>query len=405
VGTAGTLAANVFSFGRLLRAAGLPVGPGHLLGALEAVEAAGVERREDFKAALRSTLVHRRDQLELFDEAFGLFFRDPFGANQALSMLLPSAHVPEDQSQPSVTQRILDAMRGVRPPPVAPPPQPEEPERVELDATLTWSRDETLQKKDFDAMTADELRRARRIIGRMTLPHLAVPTRRLQAAARGPRLDLRRTLRKSLRGGGADMPLAFARRRERPPPLVVLLDVSGSMDSYSRMFLFFLHTLTSDRDRVYSFAFGTRLTPVTRWLRHRDVDLALRKVGAEVQDWSGGTRIGACLADFNRRWSRRVLSQGAVVLLVTDGLDREAESDLAKQAERLAKSCRRLIWLNPLLRFEGFEPRAAGVQALLPHCHELRSVHSLDSLEDLARALGERPPAAARLRGAGGSAR
>jgi uncharacterized protein len=168
---------------------------------------------------------------------------------------------------------------------------------------------------------------------------------------------------------------------------VVLLDVSGSMDRYSRMFLFFLHTLTSDRDRVYSFAFGTRLTPVTRWLRHRDVDVSLRQVGEEVKDWSGGTRIGACLAEFNRRWSRRVLSQGAVVLLVTDGLDRELDSDLGRQAERLSRSCRRLIWLNPLLRFDGFEPKAAGVLALWPHCDEVRAVHSLESLEALAAAL------------------
>ncbi len=384
----GRLAGNVFAFGRFLRKAGLPIGPGHLVAALEAVEVAGIANREDFKAALRATLVHRRDQLGLFDEAFGLFFRDPFAQNQALQMLLPSSQVPEDSQRDQPTQRILDAMQGLRPPPTAPPPQEEEQERIELDATLTWSRDETFQTKDFDAMTAEEISRARRAISRMTLPHLAIATRRLQAAKRGPKLDLRRTLRQSLRGGGADMPLAFARRRERPPPLVVLLDVSGSMDRYSRMFLFFLHTLTSDRDRVYSFAFGTRLTPLTRWLRHRDVDVSLRQVGEEVKDWSGGTRIGACLAEFNRRWSRRVLSQGAVVLLVTDGLDRELDSDLGRQAERLSRSCRRLIWLNPLLRFDGFEPKAAGVLALLPHCDEVRAVHSLKSLEDLAAALG-----------------
>jgi uncharacterized protein with von Willebrand factor type A (vWA) domain len=376
--------------------------------ALEAVEATGLEHREDVKAALKATLVHRQDQLGLFDEAFELFFRDPFGQNQALSLLLPSSRVPEDASRPHATQRLLDALRGVRPP-SAPPPPAEAPERVEFDAALTWSRDETLQHKDFEAMSTDELRQARRVISRMTLPHLAVPTRRLQAAARGPRLDLRQTLRRSLRGGGATLPLAFARRRERPPPLVVLLDVSGSMDRYARMFLFFLHTLTSDRDRVTSFAFGTRLTPLTRWLRHRDVDVALQRVGTRVGDWSGGTRIGACLGEFNRRWSRRVLGQGAVVLLVTDGLDRELDSDLGRQAERLARSCRRLIWLNPLLRFEGFEPRAAGVAALLPHCHELRAVHSLASLEDLARALGDDGPgraASATLSGwrAGGGA-
>lgn len=383
---AGHLADNLLAFGRVLRAAGLPVGPGDVLLAIRAVDAIGVERRDDVRSALRATLVRRRGELELFHEAFELFFRDPFGSEQALSRLAPTTHLPEDEQPSAGTRRLLEAMSGQRPPP--PPPPPEERDSLELDAAMTWSRDEQLQRKDFEMLTAEELRRARVLIARLRLPHLAVPTRRLQADEGGDRLDLRRTLRRSLRGGGADIPLAFARRRQRPPPLVALLDVSGSMARYSRMLLFFLHTLTSDRDRVHCFTFGTRLTPITRWLRHRDVDWALKKVGEEVQDWSGGTRIGACLETFNARWSRRVLGQGAVVLLVTDGLECEAVEVLARQAARLKRSCRRLVWLNPLLRFEGFEPRAEGVRALLPHVHEHRAVHNLASLEGLCEALG-----------------
>jgi uncharacterized protein with von Willebrand factor type A (vWA) domain len=171
----------------------------------------------------------------------------------------------------------------------------------------------------------------------------------------------------------------------------VLCDISGSMNRYSRMFLHFLHALTNDRDRVHTFVFGTRLTNITRYLRHRDVDVALSGVAQAVADWSGGTRIGTCLKEFNLRWSRRVLGQNAVVLLISDGLDRDLGEDLTEAMERLHKSCRKLIWLNPLLRYEGFEPRAAGVRAMLPNVDAFLPAHNINSLIGLARALSERP--------------
>ena len=209
-------------------------------------------------------------------------------------------------------------------------------------------------------MSAEELAEARREIGRLRLPLMDVPTRRFNPQTRGRRIDLRRTLRRSLRGGGAGIDLARKEPQRRHPPIVVLCDISGSMSRYSRMLLLFMHALTSDRDRVHSFLFGTRLTNVTRYLRARDIDQALERVGEVVRDWAGGTRIGACLGEFNRHWSRRVLGQGAVVLLISDGLDRDAAAGLAAEMERLHKSCRRLIWLNPLLRFEGFAPISTG---------------------------------------------
>jgi uncharacterized protein with von Willebrand factor type A (vWA) domain len=198
---------------------------------------------------------------------------------------------------------------------------------------------------------------------------------------------MRATLRAQLRAGPGIIPLARKAPRVRPPPLVALCDISGSMARYSRMLLHFLHALATARDRVHSFVFGTRLTNISRQLKNRDVDLALDRVAATVEDWEGGTRIGACLHDFNRNWSRRVLGQGAVVLLITDGLDRQHDERLAKEAERLGKSCRRLIWLNPLLRYDGFEPKATGVRAILPHVDEFRATHNLESLEALATAL------------------
>jgi uncharacterized protein with von Willebrand factor type A (vWA) domain len=230
------------------------------------------------------------------------------------------------------------------------------------------------------------------MLARLRLPLPEPPTRRYQPSPSGRRIDLRATLRQSVRAGGHLLALERRKPRRRPPPLVVLCDISGSMGRYSRMLLHFLHAVTNDRDRVHSFLFGTRLTNITRQLRTRDIDLALDRVGQAVQDWSGGTRIGAALHEFNRVWSRRVLGQGAVVLLITDGLDRDAGDGLGHEMERLHQSCRRLVWLNPLLRWDGFAPKSSGIRAMLPHVDEFRPVHNLASLAALASALSAPAP-------------
>jgi uncharacterized protein with von Willebrand factor type A (vWA) domain len=236
-------------------------------------------------------------------------------------------------------------------------------------------------------MSTDELEQAKRLIAGLRLPIPQIRTRRLHPDPRGRLVDLRASLRAALRGNADIIPLRRRAYRRQHPPLVVLCDISGSMSRYSRMFLHFLHAITNDRDRVHSFVFGTRLTNVTRHLRHRDVDMALSAISRAVTDWSGGTRIGSTLKEFNLQWSRRVLGQNAVVILISDGLDRDAGADLTGQMERLHKSCHRLIWLNPLLRFDGFEPRASGVKAMLPHVDAFLPVHNVESLLDLARAL------------------
>lgn len=376
------LGLNVMYFARVLRAAGLPIGTDAVMDALRALAAIDITNREDFRACLRAVLVRRQDQIDLFEQAFRLFFRDPFGADQAMSALLPRAPADEPRA-PEVSPRVADALRPGKD---AKPQEPRE-ELVEVDAFLAHSDQEVLRAKDFEAMTAEDLRRAREIVARMRFFVEPVPIRRTRPAPRGA-VDMRATLRASLRSGGRDLPLCFRRRREAPPPLCVVCDISGSMGRYTEMLLRFMHLLVNQRERVFCFLFGTRLTNVTRALCHRDVDVALQKCGVEASDWSGGTRIGACLDLFNRRWSRRVLGQGAVVLLITDGLDREDAQGLAEAMDRLHKSCRRLIWLNPLLRYAGFEPRAQGIRAMLPHVDELRPVHNLASLEQLAEALG-----------------
>lgn len=258
-----------------------------------------------------------------------------------------------------------------------------------VDVFLSWSDQEALKTRDFEQMSVAEMEIAKKAIERLGLRIARQATRRWRADARGERIDLGRTLRASVRSGHGVVPLERSRRRERTPELVILCDISGSMDRYARMLLHFAHTLTGTRANVHTLLFGTRLTNVTRELRRRDVDYALEGAGRAAQDWSGGTRIGASLEAFNRLWARRLLSRGGIVLLITDGLDREGAEGIAKEAARLRRSCKRLIWLNPLLRYEGFEPKAAGIRALLGHVDDFRPVHDLESLAQLTEALAE----------------
>jgi uncharacterized protein with von Willebrand factor type A (vWA) domain len=381
----GMLANNIVHFARTLRTAGLRVGPGQVLRAIEAVEAAGLKKRDDFYWTLHSVFVNRRDQREIFDQAFHVYWRNPRLLEKMMEMLLPSVGVPVADDKKQLSRRLQDALQPGRG--EAPREEGEEPPEVEVEATFTVSDREVLQHRDFEQMSQSEIDEALRAISRLRLPLPLRRTRRYQAARRGPRVDFRASLRRALRPEGLTE-LRKRQPRKRPPPLVILCDISGSMARYTRMFLHFMHAITNDRDRVYCFTFGTRLSNVSRALRNKDVDIALQKASAQVEDWSGGTRIGQTLHEFNNKWSRRVLGQGAVVLLITDGLDREGAVGLAEEMERLHKSCSRLIWLNPLLRYGAYEPKSQGNKAMLPHVDEFRPVHNLDSLAGLIAALG-----------------
>ena len=380
----GKLVDNIMQFARILRSAGLPVGPGQVIEVLRAVEQVGLGQRDDFYWALFATCVTRIEQKPLFDQAFHIFWRNPKLRERLMQMLLPKLEAESDQAPKGepVSTRLAEALASG----AQPEAQPER-EEVTIDASLTWSDRELLQEKDFEQMTTAELRQTRALIAALRFAFPAVRTRRFRPNPSGRRPDQRATMRATLRGGGDVVALRFKTVRFQPPPLVVLCDISGSMGRYSRLLLHFVHALSNDRSRVSTFLFGTRLTNITRALRHRDVDVAVAQAAAQVTDWSGGTRIGQCLHEFNRLWSRRVLGQGAIVLLISDGLDKDAGANLAQEAERLSMSCRRLIWLNPLLRFEGFAPKSLGIRAILPYVDELRPVHNLTSLIDLGKAL------------------
>ena len=302
-----------------------------------------------------------------------------------IASMLPETMSGAPKAPPPGAQRIQDALfAGLN-------EREQDKSDVEIDARLTVSDREVLQKKDFAQMTAAEIAAAKEAIARLALPLDEVRTRRLAPNRRGHLIDIRRTFRASMKAGGAVIDLKYLGPRVKEPPIVALLDISGSMSEYTRLFLHFLHAVTDARKRVTTFLFGTRLTNVTRAIRQRDPDEALAACTTNVADWSGGTRIASSLRAFNRQWARRVLTQGAVVLLITDGLERDGDDTLAFEIDRLHRSCRRLIWLNPLLRFHGFEARAKGVQTMLPHVDELRPIHNLESMNDLVRALSGAP--------------
>ncbi len=378
--SSGRLAENILYFARALRAAGIPVGPGAVLDALEALRVAGVGAREDFYWTLHAVFVKRHEHSGLFDQAFRIFFRRRGYIDQMLAMMLPQAPAQPQTPQPGAT-RIHEALySGLD-------DKLKKEREIELDARMTVSDREVLQHKDFAQMTVAEIAAAKEAMKRLALPLAEVRTRRLAPHRHGHLIDLRRTLRASMKGGGDFIDLRFIGPKTKPPPIVALLDISGSMSQYSRVFLHFLHALTDARKRVTTFLFGTRLTNVTRALRERDPDDALAAASASVPDWSGGTRIASSLLSFNKLWARRVLSQGAIVLLITDGLERDADNTLAFEIDRLHRSCRRLVWLNPLLRFEGFEARARGIKTMLPHVDEFRPIHNLKSMSALVAAL------------------
>jgi hypothetical protein len=374
----GLIADNIVGFARALRAAGIPVGPGAVIDALNALRLIEIGNRADVYGTLEAIFVKRHEHALIFRQAFDLFFR----AAEEWKHMLDSVPLPDHarKKPPPASRRVQEAMSQPR---MSEVPQIQE----QQDLKLSVSDREVLQKKDFAQMSAAEIAEVTRAIAKMRLPQAELETRRYRPDAHGLRLDMRRTLRASLRTAGEIVDIRKLGRIEKPAPIVALLDISGSMSEYTRLFLHFLHAITDARKRVSVFLFGTRLTNVTRALRARDPDEALASCSSSVEDWAGGTRIATSLHTFNKLWGRRVLGQGAIVLLISDGLEREADAKLAFEMDRLHRSCRRLIWLNPLLRYSGFEAKAQGIKMMLPHVDEFRTVHNLSSIEGLITAL------------------
>lgn len=377
----GQLLHNILLFGRVLRGLGLDVNPGRMLDLCDALAYVQIGRKADFYYTARSLLCHRLEDLPRFDQAFQLFWRKP---QEGWDVNLAALMRPKVRRKPLIKAPPLKAPEDEGD---GGPEDAKTPPIVEL--TMTYSSAEVLRHKDFAEMTADELQAIRQIMAHMVWQLGLRRTRRLRAGV-GARLDFRRTIRHNMRYGGELLWWAEREPKYKPRPLIILADISGSMERYTRLLLHFIYSLTFGLNQpVESFVFGTQLTRITRALKHKDVDRALKEVGHTVNDWSGGTRIGDCLKHFNFEWGRRVLGRGAVVLMISDGWDRGEPELLSKEMARLKRNCHRLVWLNPLLGSEDYEPLTRGMQAALPYVHDFLPVHNLASLEDLALRLAE----------------
>jgi uncharacterized protein len=364
-------------FARLLHDAGLDAGPGRLATATRALGQIALHDQAAFRDSLRACFVSRRDDLPIFEAAFDIYWAPPdprvrAGAIPGRSRALPLA--------PDRARAWLEALGMNR----SQSPRQTDEESVPPHSS-GYSAEELLRRKDFEDLTWLETEQVKRLLQQAPWRIAERRTRRLRPA-RGGRVDLRRTARQSIRSGGELLRLLHRQPRLRRRPLVLLCDVSGSMERYSRLLLIFAHAIAR-REDVETFVFSTRLTRITRLLRRRDLDRALTQVGRTVHDFSGGTRIGQAIAEFNRRWARRVLGHGAVVIVVSDGWDRGDPALLSAELSRLRRSSHRLIWLNPLLGSEGYEPVTRGMAAALPYTDDFLAAHNVQALDELGALL------------------
>jgi uncharacterized protein with von Willebrand factor type A (vWA) domain len=374
----GNLLHNLVLFGRLLRTLGLEVNPGRMMDLAQALEFVEIGRKSDFYYTARSLLVHRREDLPLFDQAFELFWRRPSEPSVMLDLFQNQAQTREEfpiivppMPEPGARQALSDE-------------EDEEDIQKIIEITRSYNRKEVLRQKDFGELTAVELEQIKQFMTEIVWELGQRRTRR-QKPGRGRRYDLRRSLRRNLRYGGEWLEWASRQPKYKPRPLILIADISGSMEQYTRLLLQFLYSLAAGlTHQVETFVFSTRLTRISRQLRYKDVERALEEVATAVPDWAGGTRIGDALKNFNFYWGRRVLGRGAVVLIISDGWDRGDPDLLQQEIGRLHRSCHRLIWLNPLLGSEQYEPLTRGMQAALPFIDDFLPVHNLASLEDLA---------------------
>lgn len=388
-GSGEKLSDNVLYFARVLRSAGIPIGSGRILEAIEAINKIGLADKSIFYWALHSVFVHKNEHREIFDQTFKIFWKNPRLLEKMMQLALPKLNTgTPETSDADINRRVQEAFNtdNISKDNYVDASTEDE---LEFDAVMTYSESELLQGMDFEQMSSDEINKAKKVIAQMNLSIPQVKSRRFKSSSLRRKIDLRQSLKGANKFCGEYIPLRYKSRKDKNPPIIAICDVSGSMSRYSRMLLHFMHVLTTLRNDVHTFLFGTRLTNVTRFLRFKDVDEALAATSSAVEDWSGGTRIGDCLKEFNFNWSRRVLGPGAIVLFITDGLDRGGGIGLSKQIKMIQKSSKRLIWLNPLLRYEEFAPKPTGVKAILPYVDEFRPIHSLESMDQLVNALSE----------------
>lgn len=377
----GKMAENIIGFGRTLRRAGLPMDSARISCGLQAAMLVGVEAKADLRAALQATLVCRQQDQEVFEQLFDAYFRNPELTQQLLAQMLPKT--TEAARKPKRLARAQEALAAVR---AAVNSQPREEEKIQFDAALSASDRERLRHADFESLSASEFRLVERLAREIALPWPQLSARRTQTASHGVRLDWRRALREAARYDGELLALPYLARRLEPLPVLLLIDVSGSMERYARLMLAFLHQSTRRVARSV-FAFGNHLTDLNPAFRLADTDAMLVQANRSISDFAGGTQIGASLAELRRTQNRQLVGRRTLVLLISDGLDTGGSEQLAAELDWLKRNCRSLLWLNPMLRFDQYQPTARGAAALQKKADGMLAIHNLAQLEDLARSL------------------
>ncbi|MDC0074286.1 VWA domain-containing protein [Alphaproteobacteria bacterium] len=375
---------NIIYFARILRKAGFNIGTREILLSIDSIRIINISNKEDFFWALHSVFVNKKADSYIFKLAFEIFWKKSIiNLPQNNSLINNAINSNEVENY---NQRIAHAFFNNS----GEEKKTNEIKEKSLNYTLTHSNKEKLKKIDFETMNKEELDSAKKAINSFNLSFTKITTRRFKKSKTGKYIDINTTIKSATKNLNSGILLNYKSKIRTPPPLVVICDISGSMSKYSRMFMHFMHAISNKKSKVFTFVFGTRLTNITHNLKHSDVDLALDKVSKQVKDWSGGTRMNSCMHEFNIKWAKRVLSHGSIVLMMSDGLDRENNLNLGKEIKRIKDSCRHLIWLNPLLRYEKYEPIASGAASIYPYVDELKTIHNIDSMAELCKVLSSK---------------
>ena len=379
----------IASFGRFVRQAGCELGTGEIMDGVKAASCVDITNREDFKSALRTTFITSHRFIPVFDQLFDLYWRNPDrleNVSDILRKLYESRLAQTElesmkQQAEQIQERRLDSLQ-----PTEEDKEDQKHENKTFDLFM-YSPEEILREKRFDAYTEEELKEAKEFLNRWRWEFGKRRLRRLKPGRKRHRLNLRGTIRNNIFPTQDFVELAWRQQKWKPRPLIILCDISGSMETYTRILMHFIFTLHAINPRLEAFTFGTRLNRITHTLRHKEVEDTMDILAKSIKDWSGGTRIGETIEKFNLLWARRVLGGGAVVLVISDGWDTGDVDKLEKEIDRLHRSCHRLIWLNPNLGYDDFQPLTRGVQTLLPHTDDFLPIHNLNSLVDLGNVL------------------
>ena len=370
---------NVIFFARLLRASGISLSSDSILEAIESIKLVGIENKKSFFYALQTCLIKRPEDMKIFAQAFSLFWQNPKFRDRIRELLLPQTRMQgAEEEKEELAKRIQDTLST----PENSKSRVVEEETLLIDTSGTASDNQLFKDKDFEMMSKDELQMASQSIKELLIKIPRRPFRRSENSSLGKQVSTRESLREAKRNFGSVLP-KLVKKKEVSRPVIVLLDISGSMENYSRMMIHFVHNLMQRHKKVHAFLFGTKLTNISFHIKNKDIDVALKEISKATNDWAGGTRIRDSIFTFNKKWIRRVSSSNSIIFLITDGLDRDHSTDLFNQMERLQKSCYKLVWLNPLLRFKDFLPKSISIKRILLNVDAFLPIHSIESMQNL----------------------